>query len=103
MTHTIRVMWKNTTSGWKNFNWGVINKDSVIHISASEGASDQGSLFGILRTRGDARISVENVRPHDGGVEFWLSIQLGFDRPPPLTIVLDITVVDPAEQGFIVG
>jgi hypothetical protein len=109
MGRTIRVMWRHTTSGWKNFNWGgVIDQNSVIHISASEGAADEGSLFGplnaIQRTRGDATIYVKNVRPHadqggGGGVEFYLQV----DWNTPLDIVTDITVVDPAEQGIIVG
>jgi hypothetical protein len=102
-------MWKNATSGWKNFNWGgVINENSVIHIAASEGDVNEGILSGALdaigRTRGDATIYVKNIRPHPdqgggGGVEFYLQI----DWNGPLNIVTDITVFDPAEQGFIVG
>jgi len=103
MSRTIRVLWKNCNSGWRNFNWnGVIDKNSVVHIAASEGHADPGSSFGIVRTRGDARISVENVRPHGetnagGGVEFWLAV--GWEAP--INVVTDITVVDAAEQGFI--
>ncbi|GAA0709841.1 hypothetical protein [Dokdonella soli] len=109
MSRTIRVMWSNASSGWKNFNWGgVIDQNSVIHIAASEGVVDTGSLFGplaaISRTRGDAPIYVKNVRPHGddgggGGVEFYLQV----DWNSPLNVVTDITVVDPAEQGVIVG
>ncbi len=57
MSRTIRVLWRNARSGWKNFNWGgVIDQNSVIHISVSEGTVNEGSLFGPLdaigRTRG---------------------------------------------------
>jgi len=109
MSRTVRVMWRHTTSGWKNFNWGgVIDQNSVIHIAASEGTIHEGGLFGALdaigRTRGDAPIYVKNIRPHPdqgggGGVEFFLQV----DWHGPLDVVTDITVVDPAEQGVIVG
>ena len=37
MARTIRVFWRQQKSGWFNFNWnGVINEQSVIHISACE-------------------------------------------------------------------
>lgn len=105
MSRTVRVLWRHTGSGWKNFNWdGVIDQNSVIHIAASEGVADQ-SLFGpldaIKRTRGDAPIYVKNVRPHanSGGVEFFLQV----DWDSPLDVVTDITVEDAAEQGVIVG
>jgi hypothetical protein len=109
MSRTIRVFWRNQKSGWKNFNWGgVIDQNSVVHIAASEGFVDEGSIFGplnaITRTRGDAPIFVKNIRPHldqggGGGVEFYLQVEW----PDPLNVVTDITVLDPAEQGHIVG
>jgi hypothetical protein len=108
MSRTVRVLWRDTTSGWKNFNWGgVIDQKSVIHISASEGTVNEQSLFGPLNAigkhRGDATIYVKNIRPHadqggGGGVEFYLQV----DCNAPLDVVTDITVVDPAEQGIIV-
>ena len=108
MTRTIRVLWGRTRSGWKNFNWrGVIDQNSVVHISASEGFVDTGSIFGplhaIRRIRGAATIYVKNVRPHPdqgggGGVEFFLQV----DWNSPLDVVTDITVVAPPEQGIIV-
>jgi hypothetical protein len=107
MSRTIRVFWRQQTSGWKNFNWGgVIDQNSVVHIAASEGTVHEG-LFGpldaISRTRGDAAIFVKNIRPHadqggGGGVEFFLQVEW----PDPLNVVTDISVLDPAEQGFVV-
>jgi hypothetical protein len=109
MSRTIRVFWRNQSSGWKNFNWGgVIDQNSVVHIAASEGVLNEGSLFGPLqaigRHRGEAAIFVKNIRPHPddgggGGVEFFLQVEW----PHPLHVVTDITVVDPPEQGHVVG
>jgi hypothetical protein len=108
MSRTIRVLWKRSVSGWKNFNWGgVIDDKSVIHIAASEGTvvpQQFETLDAIQRTRGDATIYVKNIRPHPdqgggGGVEFYLQVDWG----GPLDVVTDITVVDPAEEGVIVG
>lgn len=107
MTRTIRVYWPNQSSGWLNFNWGgVIDRQSVVHISVSEGSVQEsiaGALDGIGRFRGAAVIGVRNVTPHvdaggGGGVEFYLEV--GWDSP--LNIVTDISVLDPAEDAMVV-
>ena len=47
MARTIRVFWRQQKSGWFNFNWnGVINEQSVIHISACEAFFPDNNLFG---------------------------------------------------------
>ncbi len=107
MSRTIRVMWRGTSSGWHNFNWGgVIDQNSVVHISACEGTLTPG-IFGPLqaigRFAGAASIYVKNVQPHadqggGGGVGFFLQVDWG----SPLNVVTDITVEDPPEQGFVV-
>ena len=112
MSRTIRVLWRGASTGWKNFNWGgVIDAQSVVHISASEGVLQDsntpisGSPLDIIgRHRGEAPIYVKDVRPHPddgggGGVEFYLQV----DWDTPLDVVTDITVVDPPEEGVIVG
>ena len=84
-----------------------MDQHSVVHISASEGATHQtlfGALDAIDRFRGEAGIFVKNVTPHadqggGGGVEFYLQV----DWDSPLNVVTDISVDYPAEQGFIVG
>ena len=107
MTRTIRVYWGQRTTGWFNFNWaGVIDRQSVIHISASEGSLSGGlgsTLDGIGRFRGAAVIGVRNVTPHidsggGGGVEFYL--ETGWETP--INVVTDITVMDPVEDAVIV-
>lgn len=107
MDRTIRVYWKNQTSGWLNYTWrGVMRGDSVIHISASEAIYDYNtpSLSGPLQNmsfyKGDFPVYVKNVSPHwynDGtaGCNFWLQI----DGTNSLNIITDITVFDPLEQG----
>jgi hypothetical protein len=107
MSRTIRVFWRSQRSGWFNFNWdGVIDQNSVVHISVSEGLVNEGGIFGPLaaigRFRGEATMFVKNIRPHadqggGGGVEFFVQI----DWPEPLNIVTDITVEDPPEQGVV--
>lgn len=105
MTRTLRVFWPNATSGWFNFNWfGVIDFNSVVHIAACEGQLNPPDISGsilnrISRTRGDASIYVKNVHPHNDGVEFFLQV----DWDSPLNVVIDITVVDPPEDGSIVS
>jgi hypothetical protein len=109
MARTIRVWWPNQSTGWINFNWtGVINGRSVVHISACEATAlptpdfePTQDFIAHTRFRGAASIGVRNVRPHDdggGGVEFLLEVNFG----RPLNVVTDITVDEPAEQGFIV-
>lgn len=107
---TIRVFWRNARSGWFNFNWnGVINGNSVVHVSACEVSFPPDNLFGVegaVRFRGDAGIWVKNVHPHGpnpgdnitGGVEFFVQIDWG----TPLNIATDITVVNEPVQKVIV-
>lgn len=110
MSRTIRVIWNDTRTGWKNFNWrGVIDEFSTIHISASEGefipqiAHSYDDPRGMFRKRGAALIQVKNIRPHGdegggGGVEFYLEV----DWWDSLTVVTDISVLDPPVQGSMV-
>lgn len=107
---TIRVFWRNVSTGWLNYNWdGVITPQSVVHVSACECFFPEGSIFGVdgvTRFRGAAPIWVKNVRPHGpnpgdtitGGVEFYLQI----DWNTPLSIATDITVFSEPEDKTIV-
>ncbi len=97
---TLRVYFSNRRGYFRqNFNWmgGPITRNSVVHISISEAAPDrEPSLFGprpLIRWLGEARMTVHNVSPHDGGVEFSYTV----DWPEPLNIAVDITVLDPPE------
>lgn len=106
---TIRVFWRNVSTGWINFNWdGVITPQSVVHVSACECFFPESiiGVEGVGRTRGAAPIWVKNVRPHGpnpgdtitGGVEFYLQI----DWDTPLSVATDITVFGEPEDKAIV-
>jgi len=73
--------------GWLNcnFSWGVINRNSVVLISATE-AGQEGVAF-----VGDAVYTVHNVAPYDGGVHFRVHI----DWSTPIRFVVMILVVNP--------
>lgn len=82
-----------------------INSGSVVHVAICEGRQEElvgDVLDSIDRFRGAAPMFVKNVHPHNdngGGVEFYIEIDWG----SPLTVVTDITVLDPPEQGFVVN
>lgn len=110
MARTIRVLWKNATTGWRNYNWnGLINMHSTVHISACEAVHHRDSFdhkFGISRVKGAAQIEVKNIRPHPpnpgdditGGVEFFLVV----DWKTPLNVCTDITVFDVPEDFHVI-
>jgi hypothetical protein len=83
-----------------NFNWPPITQQSVVLISAAEATDLIPTIapppnFGFIL--GAADVSVTNVSPHQGGVEFILHVNWG----SALNIVVDISVFDPAEQFFV--
>jgi hypothetical protein len=96
MPQTIRKFWGPLQGrATINFNWPVINHDSVVLVTAAEYAvsappSDDHRFIGA------ASITVENIAPHgppfdpNHGVTFVVNIDWG----SPLTIVTDITVLD---------
>jgi hypothetical protein len=90
-----------------NWDWnGVINANSVVHISASECTlPNANNPAQCVRFQGSAPIWVANVKPHGprpgdtitGGVEFDLVVEW-YDNngnPLPLNVMTDITVLDP--------
>lgn len=106
MARTIRLLYRGQLGRSRhNFNWGInppITKKSVVVMSASEAVVDSGGIFGIENAvsfnLGAADISVTNVSPHDGGVEFILHV----NWTSPLDVLVDLTVLDPYEQFFAV-
>lgn len=79
-----------------NFQWDIINNQSFVLITASEGSEhaeecqmlyDTGSPH---RFVGGARFTVDNIAPHNGGVTFHVTI----DWPRLLTLWVDIIVFD---------
>jgi hypothetical protein len=88
----------------RNVNWGAINLDSTVIITAAEFTPQFGGPFGGPKTKGrphlgEASVYVTNVGPHGqagveaGGVEF----HLHQDFPQPLDVVVTITVLENIE------
>ena len=81
-----------------SFDLAAITRQSVVLISAAE-AYDLGAPLSpkdphIVFNLGGSDISVMNVSPRDGGVDFILYSQWNL----PLNIVVDISVFDPPEE-----
>jgi len=95
MPQTIRRFWGPHQGRVRlNFNWPIINHDSVVLITAAEfapaAASDEHRFIGA------AAITVEGIAPHgppfdpNHGVTFRVNI----DWASPILIATDITVLD---------
>jgi hypothetical protein len=81
-----------------SFDWAPITRQSVVFVSAAE-AYELGPPLSpqdphIVFNLGGSDISVTNVSPRDGGVDFILYSQWNL----PLNIVVDISVFDPPEE-----
>ena len=97
MPQTCRQYWWNLQGRSRlNFNWNIINHDSVVFISASEYSANPTDPRHSPRFVGAANISVENISPHgppfdtNHGVTFVVNVDYG----SPLHVVTDITVLD---------
>jgi hypothetical protein len=73
--------------------WPVIHSTSIVLISASEVRSDDVPRFIPLIERfiGDAPITVRNIAPQEGFVDFWIYAEW----KDPLDVSVDIVVLDP--------
>lgn len=86
-------------TGIFNFSWDIINHDSSVIVTASEGKepAENGQVLGTTespeRFIGDAQFSVHDVAPYDGGVTFRIEI----DWPSLLNLWVCITVLDSAD------
>jgi len=78
------------------FNFGGINHQSVVLVTASEG-DDGNTTNSPQRFVGAANIRVENIAPTDGRVVFVVSVVW----VSPLAIWTDIVIVAGFPQGFI--
>lgn len=88
----------------ENLRGPAINKHSVVIISASEIAWDGREIFGLTiedritsRFVGAADITIKNISPSDGRVDFVVTV----DWPEPLNITLDITILDPPVETIL--
>lgn len=97
MPQTVRQYWASVQGRTVlNFNWGPINHDSVVVVTASEFSPVKAIPSDSPRFVGDATVRVDNVSPHgppydpNHGVTFVVTV----DFPSPLHVVTDITVFD---------
>jgi len=80
--------------------WPPIHSNSIVLISASECQSDDVQRFtpSFARFVGDASITVRNISPQEGFVDFWIYV----DWEEPLPVMVDIVVLDPPEFMVVV-
>ncbi len=89
-----RWSWGPRFSQKFNFQWDIIDHRSFVVITASEGrevVEDRTILYTTEspnRFVGDARFTVDNIAPHDGGVTFHVTV----DFWRPLMLWTDIIV-----------
>lgn len=84
---TYRHDWGNRRGSWKlTLNWGSISNQSRVFVSICEfgGGSNQGFV-------GDAKYTVHNVAPFDGGVTIWITIEWSAD----IRVRADYLIVNP--------
>ncbi len=83
----------------ENFRAPQITRDSVVHISVSEATTIPPQSFtpNFDRFVGSANISVHNISPSNGRVDFVVTVE--WDSP--LNIVTDITILDPPQETVV--
>jgi hypothetical protein len=72
--------------------WPPIHSNSIVLISASECRTDDVQRFTPFFERyvGDAPITVRNIAPQEGFVDFWIYV----DWEHPLNVAVDLVVLD---------
>jgi hypothetical protein len=91
-----RVCWGPRRTSRLTFNTPLITHSSFVVIAASEGSEkfEDGRVIPDTQSPhrfvGHARITVDNIAPHDGGVTFRVTV----DWPDPLMLWTDIIVFD---------
>ncbi len=111
MAQHYRHYWGPCQTGRFNFQWDIIQHDSFVVVTASEGPGyDVGPAP--QRFVGNAHFTVSSIAPHDGGVTFWVVIGemgglltdytdhfMGDWWPAgPLNLWTDITVFDASDN-----
>jgi hypothetical protein len=87
-----------------NFQWDIIRNTSFVVITASEGmegvdVDSRTITYNSASPRkfvGSARMTVDNISPHDGGVTFHVTIDWG----SLLMVWIDIIVFDELNFGM---
>ena len=81
-------------------SWPSIHSTSIVLISASECKTDNVQRFTPVFERfvGDAAITVRNIAPQEGFVDFWIYV----DWESPLDVTVDLVIFDPPNQMVVV-
>jgi hypothetical protein len=81
-------------------SWPPIHSTSIVLISASECSTDNIQRFTPIFERfvGDAAITVRNIAPQEGLVDFWIYV----DWENPLDVAVDLVVLDPPNLMVVV-
>jgi hypothetical protein len=66
-------------------NWEFVNPDSRVFVAIGEGAPGGGKFIG------NARYTLHNVAPFNGGVSIWVDIEWG----SPIRLYVDYLVINP--------
>lgn len=83
---TYRHDWGDRSGNWRlNLNWDSVTKDSRVFVAIGECAPGGGKFLG------DAKYTLHNVTPHDGGVGIWVDINWA----SPIRLCADYLVVNP--------
>lgn len=97
-----RVCWGKKHTAILNYNVPEIDHRSYVIVTASEGSEKEQDGKPVLDSQsphrfvGDARITVDNISPHDGGVTFRVTV----DWPDPLMLWTDIIIVDDIQYAY---
>lgn len=100
MATTFRMyLWGRQGRRVENFRAPQITRHSVVHISVSEATAIPPQSFTPIFDRfvGAANITVHNISPSDGRVDFVVTVEWG----APLNIVTDITIFDPPQETVV--
>ncbi len=91
--HFHRVTWSPRHGNWRLHHtpWSHISCKSLVFVSASEYEADEHGRGYLCDFTGDARFTVHNVSPFDGGVTVWLEINYDLDLP----VRLDFLIINP--------
>lgn len=68
-----------------NLNWGAVTAESRVFVAIAEGAAGGGKFIA------NARYTLHNVAPFNGGVGIWINIEWG----SPIRLYVDYLVINP--------
>jgi hypothetical protein len=78
--------WGDRKGAWTlRLNFAEVRRDSLVFVSAGEGAPGGGKFIG------SARYTVHNVAPRDGGID--ILVEIGWEEP--IRLLVDYLIINP--------